>query len=248
MKRSLAVFVALSVAFLGACGDDDDDAADGGTTTSAPSAGGDGEQAAGGGEFCDEYLALLDGDPSPDQIRELADIAPDDAKEPLGAIADGIESDGEAFFDTDGFTDAFGALGAAAAGECADEVIDVTAVDYGFEGMPGDVSPGVLGVSLTNDGEEIHEMVVFRKNDTTTETFDEIFALEDQAAAEELVTPVGGTFVMPGAQSTGLFDVSEAGDYVAVCFIPVGSTPDAGEESDGPPHFTQGMKAEFTVS
>jgi hypothetical protein len=39
-----------------------------------------------------------------------------------------------------------------------------------------------------------------------------------------------------------------------VCFIPVGSTPeadkaaqDAGRDVEGPPHFTRGMKAEFTV-
>lgn len=39
-----------------------------------------------------------------------------------------------------------------------------------------------------------------------------------------------------------------------VCFIPVGTTPEAekaaeesGKEIEGPPHFTRGMKGEFTV-
>jgi hypothetical protein len=38
-----------------------------------------------------------------------------------------------------------------------------------------------------------------------------------------------------------------SGSYAAVCFIPVGSV-DEETEADGPPHFTQGMKTEFTVS
>jgi hypothetical protein len=44
------------------------------------------------------------------------------------------------------------------------------------------------------------------------------------------------------------------GRYGPVCFFPVGSTPEAlaaAEESsqdiEAPPHFTQGMLAEFTV-
>lgn len=58
--------------------------------------------------------------------------------------------------------------------------------------------------------------------------------------------PAGGTFAEPGKDAPGLFSVEEPGDYVAVCFIPLGSTPD-NEEADGPPHLTQGMKVEFTV-
>ena len=36
------------------------------------------------------------------------------------------------------------------------------------------------------------------------------------------------------------------GEYVAVCFIPVGTMPD--HEGTGPPHFVEGMKQEFTVT
>lgn len=41
----------------------------------------------------------------------------------------------------------------------------------------------------------------------------------------------------------------EPGDYAALCFIPTGSTMANSDEpdGDGPPHFTQGMKTEFTV-
>ena len=61
-------------------------------------------------------------------------------------------------------------------------------------------------------------------------------------------------FAEPGGTGQDVFDLSAAGDYVVVCFIPVGSTPEAiaeaeasGVEVEGPPHFTQGMFQEFTV-
>ena len=40
------------------------------------------------------------------------------------------------------------------------------------------------------------------------------------------------------------------GDYAALCFIPSGTMMHDGEEmpGDGPPHFIQGMKTEFTVT
>ena len=252
MKRTLAIALVGAVFLVGACGDDDDTETGTGSASapteseSTTTAGGDGEQAAGGDEFCTAYQELLAGDPSPEQIRSVAEIAPEDAKEPLETIAAGFEEDPEGFFETEDFSRAFSEVGGVAADECADEVIEVTAIDYGFEGLPEDISAGTLGVEFSNEGNEFHEMVVFRKNDDTTQSFDEIFGLGEEEA-QALVTEAGGTFAPPGTSSSGLFELAEPGEYVAVCFIPVGSTPDA-EDSSGPPHFTQGMKAEFTVS
>ena len=247
MKRTLSIALAGAVFLVGACGDDDDtETGSASAPTETTAAGDEGEQAAGDGDFCTAYQELLDGDPSPDAVREVASIAPEAAKEPLETIAAGFEEQGEEFFESEEFGESFSALGAVAGEECADETIAVTAIDYGYEGMPSEVSAGTVNIELTNEGNELHEMVVFRKNDDTTQSFDEIFAIEDQAEAEALVTEAGGAFAAPGASSSGLFDLSEPGEYVAVCFIPVGSTPEA-EESSGPPHFTQGMKAEFTV-
>lgn len=46
-------------------------------------------------------------------------------------------------------------------------------------------------------------------------------------------------------------NIDEPGRYVAVCFIPVGTTPETPPEDFenlGPPHALQGMVAEFEVS
>ncbi len=249
-KRAIAAFVALALVVT-ACGDDDDEATEGDTSadtddTTSDSGSEEGEQAA-GGEFCAEYQALLAGDPTPEQIREVAAVAPEDGKAPLEELAAGFEADSEGFFETEEFQAAFSEIGEVANAECADEVLEVTAVDYGFEGMPSELSAGTYGVTLANEGQEFHEIAVFRKADGVTASFDDIFAVDDPEQIDESqLEEIGGTFAPPGGEGGGLFDL-EAGEYIAVCFVPVGATPD-NEEADGAPHYTEGMQAQFTVS
>ena len=229
MKRLLlSLFAVLALGSgLAACGDDDDE----------PTVAGD--------DFCEGYLDLTAGEPDPETIREVAASAPGDAKEALEAIADGAEEDGEAYFEGPDFGENFQTVGKVAADECADETFEVTAKDYVFEGVPESVGSGILAVEFTNEGKEFHEFVVFRKADGVEQSFDDIFELGEEES-EGLLEEKGGTFAEPGSDAPGLFSVEETGDYVAVCFIPVGSTPD-NEEADGPPHFTRGMKVEFSV-
>ncbi|MEJ7722307.1 MAG: hypothetical protein WKF58_18585 [Ilumatobacteraceae bacterium] len=59
---------------------------------------------------------------------------------------------------------------------------------------------------------------------------------------------------MPGETGHTVVDLT-AGDYLAICFIPVGTTPEKmsemeGQEGppEGKPHFLEGMQLEFTVS
>lgn len=246
-NRSLAVALAFGLLLTGACGDDDDtDAAtedERGTDDTAAEV-----DEAGADGFCTAWVELNAGDPSPEQIREAAAIAPDGASEPLGNLADGFEAEGEAFFESEAFGKDFATVGQIANDECADEVLEVSAIDYGFEGIADEVGAGFVGIDFTNNGAELHELVILRRNDGVTQSYDEILALSEEEGGE-LVTEAGGSFAFPGESAATLVDLSEPGDYVAVCFIPVGSTPDAGEEGgSGPPHFTEGMKTEFTVA
>lgn len=263
--RTLAALLALSLVFV-ACGDDDTDAGDDPETdqddgeTGAPDpdvpdpdgVGDEGDGPGGSfafvGEFCADYQTMLAGDPGPDEIRAVAEVAPDEAKDAMETVAAGFEDDPEGYFTTPEFTENFGTIAEVAANECADEQASVDAVDYGFQGWPSDVSAGSYAITLNNTGAEMHEFVVLRKNDGVTESFDEIFAMEDESASEELLTFLGVTFAMPGQSAPGLYDLTAPGEYIAVCFLPVGSTPDAGDDLEGPPHFTQGMSVEFTVT
>ena len=63
---------------------------------------------------------------------------------------------------------------------------------------------------------------------------------------------VGGGFApMNGSVGYAFLDLSESGEYAALCFVPTGTVmSEDGEvtEGSGPPHFVQGMIAEFNVS
>lgn len=233
MRRSSLVLSALLVfaGLITACGDDDD-----------------GEDAAGGGDasaFCDGFLELNETDPTPKRIREVAESAPEAAAKAMNDIADGIEEEGEVYFEGDSAGENFRVVSEAAVEECADTTIDVTASEYAFDGIPEEMDAGIVGVSFENTGGELHELVVFAKGpDAGDATFDELLELGEEEAEGKLLEK-GGSFAEPGQTSAGLFEL-EPGEYVAVCFIPEGTTDD--EEGEGPPHFTKGMKAEFTVS
>jgi uncharacterized cupredoxin-like copper-binding protein len=126
-----------------------------------------------------------------------------------------------------------------AAENCDVQSTEVSLIDYGFEGLPGEVPAGLNVFVLENAGEEDHEMVLLKKNDPE-QSAEDILALPEEEAMQA-TTFVG--FGMAAVGESGALDVNlEPGSYIAVCFFPVGG----GE--DGPPHFTEGMVAEFTVA
>jgi plastocyanin len=147
------------------------------------------------------------------------------------------------------------ASGSASASASASADVMVTAVDFAFENVPAEIPSGTT-LGLTNNGQEVHEMVVVRKLPTTTQSFEELLAMpQDQALG--LVQDIGVAFAEPGATSTEVVTTGEAGDYLMVCFIPAGTTslpsidPASSEMPSlgtGAPHFTLGMLKEFTVT
>ena len=140
------------------------------------------------------------------------------------------------------------------------EVVEITAVDYGFEGVPESVEAGTK-LSLTNEGREPHEMVVIRIPDEETRPVSEIVALpEEELGAvfggeptpSAVLLAATGTTDTPGAVM-GDGTLTEPGRYAIVCFLPLGSDDSILEsegppEGDAPPHVSQGMYAELTVS
>ena len=149
----------------------------------------------------------------------------------------------------------------------------MTAQDYHFEGLPTSVPAG-SSLTLTNAGAELHEIILVRKNDGVTESFDELLALPEEEAFQK-VTTAGVLFAAPGESASMGIDATGApapmesitlvdeGEYLAICFIPQGTTemPDFSAEAppssdpaaasaapQGPPHFLLGMKQEFTVA
>ena len=143
------------------------------------------------------------------------------------------------------------------------ETVEVTALDYEYEGLPEQVAAGTT-LTLTNTSTvELHELVAFLLPDTEERSAEELLALPE-AELEQLFAQGPPTAVLlapPGGgetiQAVGDGSFSEPGRYVVICSIPTGADPEAylnAPPSDGPPdvpggppHFTMGMFGEFTV-
>ncbi len=130
--------------------------------------------------------------------------------------------------------DAFGHLKAIA--------VDTLSLDFGqspdFIVHNTWLPAGRYGFAMENIGVEEHEMVLFRRNDGVTGSFEELAELGD--AMMEKVTFTGVAFGGPDTTSYAAVDL-EPGTYFLVCFVPVGG----GE--DGAPHFMEGMQTTVEV-
>lgn len=142
------------------------------------------------------------------------------------------------------------------------ETVEVTGIDYAFEGIPTEVEAGTEFTFTNGSDKEAHEMVLMRIADGETRSIDELLALPEEEA-EQVAEFQGVAVAMPGEEGKvldGELVAAEPGRYVALCFIPVGADPAAMAEAmesegpppedpnAGPPHFVQGMKMEFTVN
>jgi hypothetical protein len=262
MRRNLRILAGLAALALtlgaAACGDDDDD---GGSATTAPS---EGESAAGGDTeaFCSGLVDFnsaalstdLDETSSPEDIEaaaaelgplftSMAENAPDelaDAIEELTPAIDDLEAGDATAFNADATFETYLGLVSQATETCEFDSVAVSGVDYAFEGVPATIEAGTVAFEFTNESDaEDHEMVVFRKEEGDTRSAEEL--LNDPAVQETGPGEfVAAAFAPPGAEGAALAEL-ESGDYIMVCAIPVGGA------EDGPPHFTQGMVAEFSV-
>jgi uncharacterized cupredoxin-like copper-binding protein len=243
---------------LAACGDDEPE----GEAALGPDAGGAPEGSPDSEAFCGALTDLNDGvmaieidetTPEADVVAAGEQLAPsmtaivDNAPEDLAATAGELDAVVQALLDGDASTfnsdetfATYSGFMADAGTSCAFEEVDVTLVDYAFEGVPESLPAGPTTFRVTNDSDvEMHEMVVFRMAEGVDLSFAEVLELPEEES-ESMVVFGGAAFAPPGETGATLVDL-EPGEYAMACFVPVGS----GEE--GAPHFTQGMVEEFTV-
>lgn len=178
-----------------------------------------------------------------DQVTRMADslLGPIEAMD-VDAFSAATES--QEFVDDAAVVDTF------IVDECGFHNLDITAVDYAYEADFEGLEPGMTAISFSNGGTEIHEMLLARINDDTTESAQELLELPEEEAMTK-ATMLGAVFGFPGEGDTLFVDL-DPGRYAIFCFLPVGSTPDNLEaleagELEGAPHFTQGMVQEFTI-
>ncbi len=100
-------------------------------------------------------------------LTRAGKAAPSDISTEVTTAVTALKDDVSAAFQDPDVGEAVGAVDQWALTNCDYDVVDVSLVDYGFEGVPATMSTGKAVFGLTNDGADSHEMVVFRlKTDT----------------------------------------------------------------------------------
>ncbi|HEV2767025.1 MAG TPA: hypothetical protein VGV63_04870 [Acidimicrobiales bacterium] len=235
----------------GGGGEEQTGAAGEGETTEYPAAG-DAEEPVegdGGGPPLPEAFVTE----AEERLEELEAGAPeaiaDDVSTAAGKIRDALQTGDDPFGDPE-FMEASDNVDSWMLDECGYEEHEITAVDYAFQGVPDELSSGEpVALRLTNEGSEVHEMVVFRLLDETM-SLEELLELPEEEGRAKAAF-VSATMAEPGQERVAFAEL-EPGRYGMVCFIPLGTTelpegPQGGDENGGAPHFTQGMHTEFTV-
>lgn len=263
--RALAVVGLLAVA---ACGSDDSSDSDESaapattaatattiastTTAAAPTATGAG-QTADAAAYCQAHVGLeaaFSGqDPSaiPTAVAAAKAAAPAELAGALDtAVANAPSEPGPP---DPTFAAAYGELVGWVRDHCGFNDVGVLATEYAFGGLPAELPAGPTIFDLTNNGTEFHEVAVIRRGEGVTESFDELLALPEEEIFQK-VTFLGAAIATPGESASAVLDLAP-GDYIAVCFVPTGTTPDvvaAGPPPDAEPHLAHGMRHEFTVA
>lgn len=129
--------------------------------------------------------------------------------------------------------------------ESGEADVRVTFVDFAF-GIPETLESGAHLWHFSNQGEQPHEMGVFKVEDDATldgvqTTLMNMMMSEDEAADLPYDEAFFWTPMSPGAEAWTEVDL-EPGTYVAVCFFPDLTSPDM------TPHMMLGMIRLFTVA
>ncbi len=114
--------------------------------------------------------------------------------------------------------------------------IEAVAIDYGYEGLPEQVSVGTHQVTLHNKGTEEHEVAVFMLKEGAT--MDQLMGAQSQQDAMQFIDLAGIVYASPGEEATGELNFAKPGEYMVVCMIPT---------ADGTPHIAHGMQSTITA-
>jgi uncharacterized cupredoxin-like copper-binding protein len=177
-------------------------------------------------------------------VDQAVTTAPADIVDQVKIVANALHANFQAGLNDPAVSTASSKIDDYAVKNCGYPVLNVTAAEYKFKGVPKTLKTGVVLVNFKNAGSESHEINIQRFK--TSDTLKTLLALP-KGQAKTRLEPQGNTGADPGQTSVGYFQFTKPGRYVAVCLIPRGTTSGS-QTGTGPPHATLGMHAEFTVT
>jgi hypothetical protein len=175
------------------------------------------------------------------------DIAPT-VQAIVAAVRQGFQSGQDPFESDPSLQQTFNQLQQYRYNSCGYQQLDVTGVEYEFQGLPKTVPAGNVAIKFTDNGAELHELDVVRvKGKDSAKKLAGLSQKELAKKAEE----VGGAFAQQGQTSYTIVDLTKPGRYAVLCHLPVGSTSEQAAEQAGKEHAKthaqQGMYADLTV-
>jgi hypothetical protein len=131
---------------------------------------------------------------------------------------------------------------------CGYTQLDVTGIEYEFQGLPRTLPAGTVAIRFTNPGAEFHELAIYRVK--SKDSVKKIIGLSEKEQRKKL-EEIGGSFATQNQTAYTIAELSKPGRYAVVCHLPVGATSEeAAEEAekDHPKsHADEGMYATITV-
>jgi hypothetical protein len=164
----------------------------------------------------------------------------------IDAVDSVVETGDFGAFETEEFSSASAGVYGSLEDACGIPDVDVTAVDYAFDGVPQTLDAGLVTFVLTNESEagEFHEIALVKIKDDVDLSLEELLALGEEESEAMIETFGGAAFAPPTATSGTVLELTP-GRWIYACFIPVGSVGET--EGTGPPHFVEGMAGELIV-
>ena len=126
---------------------------------------------------------------------------------------------------------------------CGFQNVDVTAIDYQYQGFPATLKAGPTSIAMKNASTkgEFHVALIVRPKDPAVATVEQLLAIP-LPELESAVDMIGSAAAPPGANGGVLLDL-KPGRYFMVCPVPIG-----GDEQSGDMHMTHGMAVAFEVA
>jgi hypothetical protein len=129
--------------------------------------------------------------------------------------------------------------------QCGHPEVQVAATDTGYQGLPASIEAGTVAITLTNAGQEAHQVVLSRITEGFMQPFSEILNAPP-GQRSQMATPLQSTDADPG-QATTVWVPLTPGRYGVADYYPQGTTS-AATPGTGPAHHTLGLVGEFTVT
>jgi hypothetical protein len=129
--------------------------------------------------------------------------------------------------------------------QCGYESVQVTATDNAYQGLPATLPAGTVGITLSDQGTDAHQVLLLRINDGVTQSFAEILNLPPEQQGQ-VAAALGSAEADPGDTSTVFLRLAP-GRCGAADFVTQGTTTLVAPGS-GPPHYSLGLQSEFTVT